>query len=76
MYMQIQTLNITLPTALVSQIDFVARDEFKTRSEFIKSTLMQYLKDKKTWDELFDYGKKIGIKMGIKSEDDVYKILE
>lgn len=75
MYMQIQTLNISLPVNLVTQADFVAESEFKTRSELIKSALMKYINDKKVWNDLFVYGKKVGKKMGIKSEDDVNAIL-
>ncbi len=74
--MQIQTLNISLPQELVKKTDLVAKSEYKTRSELIKSALMSYLKNKAVWDDLFTYGKGIGNKMGIKSEEDVYKMID
>lgn len=74
--MQVQTLNISLPEELVKKADVVAKSEYKTRSELIKSALMAYLKDKAVWDELFAYGKGVGKKMGIKDEGDVYKMID
>ena len=73
--MQVQTLNISLPKDLVVKADLVAQKEYRSRSELIKEALMGYLKDKGVWDELFAYGKRIGKKMGIKSEEDVYRIV-
>lgn len=74
--MQIQTLNISLPADLVKMADLYAEKEFKTRSEFVKTALMAYLKDISVWEDMFVYGDKIGKKMGIKSEKDVNKIIE
>jgi metal-responsive CopG/Arc/MetJ family transcriptional regulator len=76
MYMQVQTVNITLPKQVVSQADLVAEDEFKTRSELIKDALILYLRDKRVWGELFTYGQKIGKRMEIKNETDVARILD
>lgn len=73
--MQIQTFNISLPRDLVIKADLVAQKEYRNRSELIKEALMKYLRDKGVWDELFAYGKKIGKKMGIKSEDEVYNLV-
>jgi len=50
--------------------------EYRTRSELIKSLLTSYVRSMKTWNHLFSYGKKTGKKMGIKSEEDVYKIVD
>jgi len=74
--MQVQTLNISLPRDLVIKADLVAQKEYRSRSELIKEALMKYLRDKGVWDELFAYGKKIGKKMGIKSEEDVNRIVQ
>ena len=73
--MQVQTLNISLPKDLVVKADLVAQKEYRSRSELIKEALMWYLKDKGVLDELFAYGKRIGKKIGIKSEEDVYGIV-
>lgn len=73
--MQTQTLNIALPKELVKKVDQVAKKEYRNRSELIREALRLYLKNLQEWDEIFEYGKKIGKKMGIKSEEDVNKIV-
>lgn len=73
--MQTQTLNIALPKDLVKIVDRVAKSEYKNRSELIREALRVYLKNMEEWEEIFKYGKKIGKKMGIRSEEDVNKIV-
>lgn len=73
--MQTQTLNIALPKDLVKKVDEVAKKEYRNRSELIREALRVYLAGKSKWDDLSDYGKKVGRKMGIKSEEDVNKIV-
>ena len=73
--MQSQTLNIALPKELVKKVDEVAKKDYKNRSELIREALRVYLTDREEWEDLFKYGRKIGKKMGIKSEEDVDKIV-
>lgn len=70
-----QTLNIALPKELVKKVDEVAKKEYRNRSELIREALRIYLQDMQEWEEIFEYGKKMGKKMGIKSEKDVNKIV-
>lgn len=74
--MRTQTFNISLPKELVNKIDERAKREYKNRSELIKDSLQKYLKDKEEWDRIFDYGKRTAKRMGIKSEEDVYRIVD
>lgn len=73
--MQTQTLNISLPKELVKRVDEVASREYRNRSELIRQALRVYLKDLQEWEEIFEYGKKQGRKMGITSEEDVNRIV-
>jgi len=73
--MQNQTLNIVLPKELVKKADEMAKKEYKNRSELIREALRIYLIRREKWNDLFEYGKKVGKKMGIKSEEDVNKIV-
>lgn len=73
--MQTQTLNIALPRELVKKVDERAKKEYRNRSELIREALRIYLKDLMEWDEIFEYGKKVGKEMGIKSEEDVNRIV-
>ena len=73
--MQMQTLNITLPRDLVAKADLLAEAEYKTRSELVKILLQDYIKEKTAWEQIFEAGAKAAKKLGIKSEEDVYKIV-
>lgn len=73
--MPTQTLNIALPRELVKKVDERAKKEYRNRSELIREALRIYLKDLMEWDEIFEYGKKVGKEMGIKSEEDVNRIV-
>lgn len=75
MYMLLQTFNISLPKDLVAMADSVAKKEYRNRSELIKEALRTYLVSKQNWEELFAYGKQIGAKLNIKSEEEVFDML-
>ncbi len=74
--MQTQTLNIALPKELVKRVDQRAKKDYKNRSELIREALRVYLTEEAEWDDLLAYGKRVGKKMGIKSEEDVNKIVK
>lgn len=76
MYMQSRTLNISLPKELVKKTDEAAKKVFKNRSEYIRDALVSQLKEDNDWEEIFAEGRKIGKKMGIKSEEDAYRLVE
>jgi len=76
LYMSVQTLNISLPKELVKKVDTQAKKEYRNRSDLIRQALRVYMGNRQEWDDLLAYGKKIGKKMGIKSEDDVNRIVE
>ena len=73
--MQTQTLNIALPKKLVKKVDEVAKKEYRNRSELIRQALRVYLEDKSEWEQIFKAGKKAMKDMGIKSEEEVNKIV-
>lgn len=73
--MQTQTFNIALPKALVKKVDQVAKKEYRNRSELIREALRIYLTDKAEWAGIFKTGEKAMKKMGIKSEEEVNKIV-
>lgn len=73
--MQTQTLNIALPKELVKKVDEVAKKEYRNRSELIRTALLSYLKDQEEWNQIFQAGEKAMKDMGIKSEEEVNKIV-
>src|SRR3989344_7865121 len=73
--MQTQTLNMSLPRKLVKRVDEVAKKEYRNRSELIRKALRVYLERISSWDKIFEAGEKAAKKMGIKSEEEVNKIV-
>ncbi len=73
--MSTQTFNIVLPSDLIEKVDFVAKKEYRNRSELIREALRVYLEDKAEWEEIFAYGKKAMNAAGVNTEDDVNKIV-
>lgn len=74
--MQTQTLNIALPKDLVKKVDEVAKKEYRNRSELIREALRIYLTRLERWGRILKTGKEYGEKMGIKSEEDVVRIIK
>ncbi|MBI5358672.1 ribbon-helix-helix protein, CopG family [Candidatus Amesbacteria bacterium] len=73
--MQTQTFNIALPIDLVTQMDLVARSEYRNRSELIREAVRVYIDKTDRWDRIFKAGNKIANKMNIKSDEDIDRIV-
>ena len=73
--MQTQTFNISLPRELVKKVDAVAKKEYRNRSGLIREAVRRYLEDQKEWDQIFKAGEKAMRDMGIKSEEEINKIV-
>lgn len=69
-------LNIPLPAKLFWEVEKVAQEESKTKAEFARDVLRQYLKKEKEWAEIFKLGERTAKKFGIKTEDDVERIVD
>lgn len=75
MYMQTQTLNISLPRELVKKVDERAQKEYRNRSELIREALRVYMGRIEAWDGIFKAGEKAMKEMNIKSEKQVDEIV-
>ncbi|HEX7456174.1 MAG TPA: ribbon-helix-helix protein, CopG family [Candidatus Nanoarchaeia archaeon] len=71
----VQIINISLPKPLLKRIDEAAAKEFRNRSELIREATRSYLKEQERWESIFNRGREAGRKLGIKSEEDAYKIV-
>ena len=69
------TVNISFNTAILRQIDEVARSEARTRSELIREAARIYIERKKKWESIFAYGESLSSKYGF-TEEDVSKEIE
>jgi CopG family transcriptional regulator / antitoxin EndoAI len=50
------TVTISLPPELAVEVDRLARQEGRTRSELLREAFRQYAERRRRWDQLFAYG--------------------
>jgi metal-responsive CopG/Arc/MetJ family transcriptional regulator len=74
--MSVSTVNISFQTDLLGQIDEIARNEARTRSELIREAVRMYIERKKEWNSLFEIGEGIGSKLDISEKDIMQEIKE
>ncbi|MFA7158006.1 MAG: ribbon-helix-helix domain-containing protein [Kiritimatiellia bacterium] len=55
------TVNISFHDSLLREIDRVARDEARSRSEFMREAARLYIQRKKRWADIFVMGRKISV---------------
>lgn len=75
-YDMIKTLNISLPKALIQEIDLLARRQASSRSELIRDSLRAYIVRAKMLEKVYRIGEKKAKTLRLKSETDVFKFLE
>jgi metal-responsive CopG/Arc/MetJ family transcriptional regulator len=54
--MAVSTVNISFQEELLQQIDQIAQDESRSRSELIREAARLYIEKKKKWQSIFSYG--------------------
>jgi CopG family transcriptional regulator / antitoxin EndoAI len=70
--MAVATVNISFQEDLLGQIDRIAKNEARTRSELIREAARVYIEKKKKWESIFAYGESLSSKYKF-TEDDVNK---
>ena len=68
--MAVSTVNISFQDDLLVQIDQIAKNEARTRSELIREAARVYIEKKKKWESIFSYGQSLAKKYKF-TEDDV-----
>lgn len=56
--MKTGTVNISFQEALLREIDEMAREESRSRSELIREAARVYIERKKRWKDIFAFGEK------------------
>ena len=67
--MTVTTVNISFKKDLLQQIDEIAKDEARTRSELIREAARLYIERKKKWESIFAYGESVSTKYKFSEED-------
>ena len=60
--MAVATVNISFQEDLLGQIDRIAKNEARTRSELIREAARIYIEKKKKWESIFAYGESVSSK--------------
>jgi metal-responsive CopG/Arc/MetJ family transcriptional regulator len=75
-YMTTQrTFTISLPPELAREVDRVARQEGRSRSEFFREAVRQYLARLERWERLFAQGEEVAARLQL-TEEDVDRIVK
>ena len=56
-------------------MDKQAETEARSRSELIREVTRRYIENMEEWQSLREYGREVAKKMGIKSEEDVNRLV-
>ena len=67
--MAVATVNISFQEDLLRQIDRIAQNEARTRSELIREAARIYIERKKKWESIFAYGESISSKYKFTEEE-------
>ncbi|GMO19009.1 MAG: hypothetical protein Pg6A_05710 [Termitinemataceae bacterium] len=67
--MAASTVNISFQDDLLNQIDQIAKNEARTRSELIREAARIYIERKKKWESIFAYGESLALKYKFTEED-------
>jgi metal-responsive CopG/Arc/MetJ family transcriptional regulator len=67
--MAVSTVNISFPEDLLEQIDKIARNEVRTRSELIREAARIYIERKRKWENIFSYGESLSSKYKFTEND-------
>ena len=68
-------ITISMPPELLKKVERLARKGNRTRSEFFRETVRQYLA-REEWRELNRYARSVADKAGIETEEDVNRLVD
>lgn len=67
--MKPKTINISFQKDLLLKIDFLAREESRSRSELIREAARMYIERKLKWQHIFSFGDDQRVKQKVKLAD-------
>lgn len=69
-----KTLSITLPPDMLTRAEKLAKKESRTMSELVREALRQYERQR-WWDETNSYGRTSAEAAGVRTDEDVVKVI-
>ena len=67
--METTTVNISFKKDLLKQIDKIAQEEVRSRSELIREAARAYIERKNRWNAIFDFGDKQTSRLNLTPDD-------
>ena len=67
--MNTNAVNISFQKNLLDQIDRVAKEESRSRSELIREAARMYIERKRRWRDIFNFGEEQSQKLGLTEKD-------
>ena len=67
--MSTTTVNIAFKKTLLSEIDRAAREESRSRSEFLREAARAYIQRKQRWAGIFTTGREVATAKGLSPDD-------
>ena len=74
--MSVKTINISLPAELLKQIDYKAKEEYRSRSELLKEATLVYIQTKDNWKVLQQDLTSKAKKLNLKNEQNIEKMVD
>jgi CopG family transcriptional regulator/antitoxin EndoAI len=68
-------ISISILPELLEKLNKIAKDESRTRSELLREAVRRYIEEKE-WQEIARYAHKTADKTGIRSEEEVNRLVE
>lgn len=68
-------VNLSLPPEVFEEVERMAREENKSRSEVLREALRQYTRTQKLWRQIYRWGEESARELHIGSEADVDKLV-
>jgi CopG family transcriptional regulator / antitoxin EndoAI len=67
--METTTVNIAFKDGLLKEIDKIAKEESRSRSELIREAARAYITKKNKWDSIFNFGDNQATELKLTPED-------
>lgn len=68
-------VSVSLPPPLLKEVGRLAKRQQQTTSELVRAALREYLDREKAWKATLAYGAKKAKAQGIRTEEDIYRLM-
>ena len=70
-----KVVSISLPLEMLRWAESMAAEENRTMSELVREALRSFQRERQAWQGIFAYGQTNAKRLGVKSEDDVVRMV-